>query len=86
MPSILGVAVIEVKNKVFDVLRVLEVKVHSGAYSTNLVFLELLQVMGKIVATDPYLVETILVVEDLLATIIVTSLAESKHSLTLMDF
>ena len=80
MPGILRVAIIEIKDKVFDVFGILEMKINSWTYCSNLVFLELLQVMGEVVATDPDLMEITLFIQHFLATIIVTSLTEGKHS------
>lgn len=51
--SVLGVAVVEVKAKMFEMLGIGEVQVDSRADSCYFVFLELLEVMGEVISANP---------------------------------
>jgi hypothetical protein len=55
--DVLGVAVVEVELEVDDIFGVGEVQVHSRTHRTNIVLLQLGQVVSEIVAADPDLAE-----------------------------
>ena len=71
------VVVIEVKHDVLELLRVVELQVYSWTDTMNSFTLELLDVVGKLVSTDPYLAQFAFLIENPLARRV--KVAEHEH-------
>ena len=76
--GVLGVAVVEVEDEVFEMFGVFEVEVDPWANGIDIVFLEFLEVVGKVIAADPAFMEISFFIENLLSTVIIST-TESEH-------
>ena len=78
MAGVLGVAVVEVEDKVFKMFGIFEVEVDPWTYGIDIVFLEFFEIVGEVVTADPDLVKISFFIKNLLSTVIIST-TESKH-------
>ena len=71
MPSILGMAIVEIKLEMSDARGVVEMQIDPRTYCINSVLLELIKVMSETIPTDPDLPKLPLTLKNPLPTIIV---------------
>ena len=77
MSCILTIDIVEIELEMHNVLGVVVVKINAWTHCTDLSFVELLEVVGEVVAAYPDLTELTLAVKHLLAGFVVCS--EWKH-------